>query len=462
MRAVFAAIGASRRAANVAMLTWSSWFADVGSESTDAGCASDLFSEASAAAVTCAIMKPELTPPSSTRNGGRPERFVSISSAMRRSDSAPDLGDREREVVRRERDRLGVEVAAREDLVRVREDQRIVGHRVRFGEQHAGRVTHLVEARAHHLRLAAQAVRILHARAVLVRRADRAAGEQRAVDRGRVRLTAMAAHRVDARVERRVAAEARVDRQRARDERGGQRALGGEQSGERERRRHLRAVEEREALLRTERDRLQARLASASRAGTTRPSNRASPSPISTAARCASGARSPEAPTEPCAGMHGTTPALASATSASMTLQRTPEWPRASDAALSATTSRTTASSSSAPVPAECDSTSARCSSASRASSIRVRASKPEAGVDAVDRPTRGDDAVDRLRGGLDRGSRDGIDDERHRRRPQPAEIGELQKTGNERQGGHRRCASRGSALCRIGAAGANRGARLQ
>ena len=48
-----------------------------------------MFSEASAAAVTCAIMKPELTPPSSTRNGGSPDRFASISSAMRRSDSAP-------------------------------------------------------------------------------------------------------------------------------------------------------------------------------------------------------------------------------------------------------------------------------------------------------------------------------------------------------------------------------------
>ena len=65
----------------------------------------------------------------------------------------------------------------------------------------------LVEAGAHHLRLAAQAVRILHARAVLVRRADRAAIEQRPVGRGGLRLAAMAAHRMDARVERRVAAE---------------------------------------------------------------------------------------------------------------------------------------------------------------------------------------------------------------------------------------------------------------
>ena len=43
--------------------------AEVGSESTLAGCASDLFSEASAAAVTCAIMKPEFTPEPGLNSG---------------------------------------------------------------------------------------------------------------------------------------------------------------------------------------------------------------------------------------------------------------------------------------------------------------------------------------------------------------------------------------------------------
>ena len=89
MPALFAAMSESRRAAKVAMLTWSSWFAEVGRLSTLAGWASDLFSLASAAAVTCAIMKPELTPPCSTRNGGRPESVGSMRSAMRRSESAP-------------------------------------------------------------------------------------------------------------------------------------------------------------------------------------------------------------------------------------------------------------------------------------------------------------------------------------------------------------------------------------
>ena len=89
MPAVLSAMSPRRRAAKVAIDTWSSWLAEVGSESTLAGCASDLFSEASAAAVTCAIMKPEFTPEAAVRKGGRPLMEASISSAMRRSESAP-------------------------------------------------------------------------------------------------------------------------------------------------------------------------------------------------------------------------------------------------------------------------------------------------------------------------------------------------------------------------------------
>ena len=59
---MLAIIGCRRRAAKVAIETWSSWLALVGRLSTLAGCASDLFSLASDAAVTCAIMKPLLRP----------------------------------------------------------------------------------------------------------------------------------------------------------------------------------------------------------------------------------------------------------------------------------------------------------------------------------------------------------------------------------------------------------------
>src|SRR5437879_6025888 len=57
--------------------------------STLAGWQSMRFSATSAAAVTCAIMKPELTPLSGVRNGGRPLNFGSMSSARRRSASEP-------------------------------------------------------------------------------------------------------------------------------------------------------------------------------------------------------------------------------------------------------------------------------------------------------------------------------------------------------------------------------------
>ena len=120
-------------------------------------------------------------------------------------------------------------------------------------------MAHLVDARAHHLRLAAQAVRVLHAVAVDVRRADVALREQVAVERRGFALAAMTANVLDAGIERGVAAEARVDRHRAGDERGGQRALRREHSGERQRRRHLRAVEQREPLLGHQLERFQAR-----------------------------------------------------------------------------------------------------------------------------------------------------------------------------------------------------------
>ena len=124
----------------------------------------------------------------------------------------------------------------------------------------------LVEAGAHHLWLTAQAVRILDARAILVRLADFALDEQRSVDRSRIRLAAVAAHRVDASVERRIAAEARIDGQRAGDERGGDGTLGGKKSGKRQRRGDLRPVEQREPFLRAQRHRREARAARALRA----------------------------------------------------------------------------------------------------------------------------------------------------------------------------------------------------
>ena len=69
------------------MLTWSSWPADEGIESTAAGWARDLLSETSEAAVYCTIMNPELSPGRSTRNAGSPLlEFGSRSRYSRRSE----------------------------------------------------------------------------------------------------------------------------------------------------------------------------------------------------------------------------------------------------------------------------------------------------------------------------------------------------------------------------------------
>src|SRR5438477_1698599 len=66
--------------------TWSSCIPDVGTESTLAGAASRRFSATSAAAVYWATMRPEFTPGSSARKGGRPcERCGSRSRSTRRS-----------------------------------------------------------------------------------------------------------------------------------------------------------------------------------------------------------------------------------------------------------------------------------------------------------------------------------------------------------------------------------------
>jgi hypothetical protein len=56
-----------------------------------------------------------------------------------------------------------VEVPARQRFAGVGEDQRIVGDAVGLGRQRRGCLPDEVEHRAHHLRLAAQAIGILHA-----------------------------------------------------------------------------------------------------------------------------------------------------------------------------------------------------------------------------------------------------------------------------------------------------------
>ena len=68
------------------MLLWSSWFAEVGMESTLAGCASTLFSDTREAAVYCAIIRPEFNPPLDVRKRGKPLSEPFTNRSMRRSE----------------------------------------------------------------------------------------------------------------------------------------------------------------------------------------------------------------------------------------------------------------------------------------------------------------------------------------------------------------------------------------
>ena len=102
-----------------------------------------------------------------------------------------------------------------------------------------------------------------------------------------------------------------------------------------------------------------------------------SPSPISTRAQCASGARSPLAPSEPCSGTTGVIPAFRTARIVSATSGLAPEYPMASERARSSIIARTTSRSTGSPMPAACERIRARCSSSRRSAGIGVVASEP-------------------------------------------------------------------------------------
>ena len=87
----------------------------------------------------------------------------------------------------------------------------------------------------------------------------------------------------------------------------------------------------------------------ASAPGTRSPSTNASPPPSSTIARCDSGARSPEAPTEPSCGTTGTIPALSIAVSACRVCTRMPECPFSSVLMRMQSIARTTSGANGSP-----------------------------------------------------------------------------------------------------------------
>src|SRR2546425_3751402 len=85
----FSRISRAFRAAPWPMELWSSWPAEAGIESAEAGWAYTLFSDARAAAVYWRSIIPDWSPPCSVRNGGRPLPWGGTRRGGRGAQDAP-------------------------------------------------------------------------------------------------------------------------------------------------------------------------------------------------------------------------------------------------------------------------------------------------------------------------------------------------------------------------------------
>ena len=200
--AALRAICAALRAAIGAIETWSSWPADVGIE-FDACRESEALVLADQrgggdlrdhqARIDARILRQE---------GGQAAHLWIDENADPPLGNRADFAQRHRDRVGGEGDRLGMEIAARNRGVFIGEDDRIVGDRGGFDGQRARGILQQVERRAHHLRLAAEAVGVLDPAALDVAGDDLAAFEQAGDRRRDADLSGLAAQRGNARVER--------------------------------------------------------------------------------------------------------------------------------------------------------------------------------------------------------------------------------------------------------------------
>ena len=228
----------------------------MGIESTECGAASAFISLASAAAVTCRIMKPEFRPASRTRNAGKLAglRIGHLLDAA--LGNSAERGQRDRHLIGGHRQRLAVKISAADHFAGIGEDERIVR-----GAVHFDRDRRADSARARRARRRAPAERSAGCRDPA--RADRSSRERcdsrislPRFSRSRLRavMACPACGRTlrDARIERRGAAAQRVERKRGGDV---GRVDGNFRfaQGQRQEREHcLRAVQQREAFFRFE------------------------------------------------------------------------------------------------------------------------------------------------------------------------------------------------------------------
>ena len=228
---------------------------------------------------------------------GEARVYESLDAPLR---DAGQLCNGHRECVQREGEGLAVEVAVRDDLLLGDEHERVVGRRVELDRHRRLDVVQQVARCSVDLRCAPERVRVLHLVAPTVRLDDRGAVEELPDVRRGVALAAERACGVDRLEEARSRALQRLEGQRARDVRRRREPARPNESERAHRSHELRAVDQRQPFLRGELDRLEPDRGAAPPApGSGFPSTHADPSPTSGSARCASGARSPLAPTEP-------------------------------------------------------------------------------------------------------------------------------------------------------------------
>ena len=126
-----------------------------------------------------------------------------------------------------------MEVATGQRFVGVTEDQRVVGHAIGLGLQQLRGVVQHIETRPHDLRLAAQAIGVLHPLIALqVRGANGAAAEQLAQGLGGGDLPPVLAQAVNTGIKRRVGALGGIGGQGPREQRRLEQALGFKQTGQ--------------------------------------------------------------------------------------------------------------------------------------------------------------------------------------------------------------------------------------
>ena len=161
-------------------------------------------------------------------------------------------------VIESERERRAVKISTGENVAVIGENEWVVGRRAGFDRENFFAMGERAADRAVHLRHAAQAVGILHARIVLrVRRADFALAKQGEEMTRHRHLRGMRARLMDARVERDRCALKRFERHRAGHIGDAREALGAEKREAADGVHRLGAIEKGEAFLGVELDRLE-------------------------------------------------------------------------------------------------------------------------------------------------------------------------------------------------------------